>query len=268
MGDDENESNDEMEAEKENKHGIKLKKISKSEKTKRYKTKSRKSLQINMISKKKKKMQKNKRPKRVHSQSVDIPKSKFKADHPPKSPSAKLKSRSKKRKKKEKKSLELNEAQTAKIIKSKQPSIKSSSSKKCVRKRAASVKQKRRKSQVKDIDVCKNKVKNSIFRREKGHKKSFDEIEEDNKCRKQRKHSKSITSYSYNSLLNEQNNDSIDHWMKDEEEKKDHSMTRSVNTTFKKIEEKLKDGLIEPGSTQYFEELDNAMIKLKKEHQK
>merc|ERR1712176_217319 len=54
----------------------------------------------------------------------------------------------------------------------------------------------------------------------------------------------------------------------DEEEKKDHSMTRSVNTTFKKIEEKLKDGLIEPGSTQYFEELDNAMIKLKKEHEK
>merc|ERR1712228_689104 len=248
-----------VESEKENKNELKLKKVSKSEKkqkNKKYaKTKSRKSLQITLSKKVQneiygsKKHKKKKQQKRLHSQSVDIPKSKYQKN-------------------------ESNDEQITKAIKSKK------------RKRAQSVKYKKKRAQIKDIDVCKNKVKNSIFRREKGHKKSFEDHSEDSHRAKsklseseqnklfnssQRKHSKSVTSYSYDSLLKEANNDdmkALNHWMNQDEEKKDHSMTHSVTTTFKKIEEKLKDGLIEPGSTQYFEELDNAMTKLKEKHQK
>merc|ERR1712176_1529470 len=92
----------------------------------------------------------------MHSQSVDIPQSSFKADD-----EAKHEKLHKKRRK-QKKSMDLNEEEAEQI-----------NSKK--RKRAQSVKHKRRRSRIKDLDVCKNKVKNSIFKREKGHKKSFDD---------------------------------------------------------------------------------------------
>ena len=154
--------------------------------------------------------------------------------------------------------MELNKEQTKAIRSSKK------------RNRAQSVKSKKRKSKIRDIDVCKDKVKNSIFRREKGHKESFqDDV--------QRKHSKSVTSHSFDhSLLKSERKENVDelnainHWIikGGKEKKDDDSMTHSVTTTFRKIEEKLKDGLIEPGSTQYFEELDNAMTKLKEKHQK
>ena len=166
-----------------NKNRLKLRKVSQSvrlqQKKKRIKTKSRKSLQSSALKqvknkidesfKEKMKKKKNKRmiiPKRVrpHSQSVDIPKSKFKIDD---SAKKNVKSHKKKRRKKEKKSLELNKEQTKAIRSSKK------------RNRAQSVKSKKHKSKIRDIDVCKDKVKNSIFRREKGHKDSFQDVVDD-----------------------------------------------------------------------------------------
>eukprot|EP01083_Nonionella_stella_P032900 90079_1 len=73
--------------------------------------------------------------------------------------------------------------------------------------------------------------------------------------------SRSVASHSQSEEEEEEDDDDA------KDEMMDASLT-TVTTTFERIEEKLETGMIEPGSTQYQRELDDAMHKLKRKHEK
>merc|ERR1712176_321263 len=267
---------------------------------KKQKTKSRKSRQINRARKerkeimkptksKKKKKEKEEISKKLHSLSLDHTKRKYEK-------SVSLKNR-------------LSFDENASKKKMKKTLLRRKTEESVIEKKLEIVKEQENNIKHKDIIHCKNKVKHSIFKRHKGHKKSFENEQDDDhndndndkkkrkgikksfkskserhlrsksrlikskndkilspKNQKQRPHSKSfnIPSHSYDAPLYDDNGDIGVHcWSPNDDNNNgnaEHSVT--VTTTFKRIEEQLETGMIEPGSSQYQQELDDAMKKL------